>query len=44
VEGPRRLGDDRALAGRVVAGLVVHTGADSYESADRIWAVPIIDL
>ena len=33
-----RLGD------RFVAGFVVHTGADSYELGDRLWALPIIDL
>lgn len=32
------------LGGRFVAGFVVHTGADSYELADRIWALPINQL
>jgi predicted AAA+ superfamily ATPase len=32
------------LGDRFVAGFVVHSGADSSELADRIWAVPIIDL
>lgn len=32
------------LRERFVAGFVAHSGADSSEMADRIWAVPITDL
>jgi hypothetical protein len=32
------------LGDRFVAGFVTHAGADSYELADRIWALPITDL
>ena len=32
------------LADRFQLGVVAHTGADSYEMGDRIWAVPITDM
>lgn len=32
------------LSDRFVVGFVAHTGADSYELGDRIWAIPISDL
>lgn len=32
------------LSDRFVAGFVAHTGADSYELADRIWAIPVTEF
>lgn len=32
------------LGDRFVAGFVAHTGADSFELAERIWAIPITDV